>query len=75
MKTKRFHLKDSIVTKRQKYQKKILAWERFLSMPITTKSHMIEEHLEQQEQFHGIGDLTKDFGEQNHQCEAKADRL
>eukprot|EP00957_Ditylum_brightwellii_P207426 15352949-Ditylum_brightwellii.AAC.1 len=44
-------------------------------MPITTKSHMIEEHLEQQEQFHGIGDLTEDFGERNHQYEAKADRL
>ena len=37
MKTKRFHLKDSIVAKRQKYQKKIIMRERFLSMPITTK--------------------------------------
>ena len=44
-------------------------------MPITTKSHLIEEHLDQQEQFQGIGDLTEDFGEQNHQYKAKEDRL
>jgi uncharacterized membrane protein YkoI len=30
--------------------------------------------LEQQEELHGIGDLGKDFGERNHQDQAKADR-
>eukprot|EP00957_Ditylum_brightwellii_P181234 13804984-Ditylum_brightwellii.AAC.1 len=44
-------------------------------MLITTKSHMIKKYSEQQEQFHGIDDLTEDFGEQNHQYEANADRL
>jgi hypothetical protein len=51
------------------------AHERYLGMSITTKSHLVEDHsLEQQEELHGIGDLGEDFGERNHQDQAKADR-
>ena len=52
----------------------MLAWERYLQMSITTKSHMIEDHSNQQRNFSGIGDLTEDFGERNHQYESKADK-
>ena len=75
MKVKRFHLTDEIVEKRKQYAEKILEWERYLGMSITTKSHLIEDHSDQQEMFNGIGDLTEDFGERNHQYEAKADAL
>lgn len=44
-------------------------------MSVTTKSHLAEDHsCEQQENLDGIGNLGKDFGERNHQDEAKADR-
>ena len=75
MKVKRFHLTDEIVNKRKQYAKKVLEWERYLGMSITTKSHLIEDHSDQQQRFNGIGDLTEDFGERNHQYEAKADAL
>ena len=75
MKTKRFHLNDEIINKQRRYQEKMLQWERFLQMSITTKSHLIEDHSDQQERFAGIGDLTEDFGERNHQYEAKQDAL
>jgi hypothetical protein len=46
-----------------------------LGMSVTTKSHLMEDHsLEQQEELNGIGDLGEDFGEQNHQDQAKADQ-
>jgi hypothetical protein len=44
-------------------------------MSVTTKSHLAEDDsCEQQEDLNGIGDVGEDFGEQNHQDEAKADR-
>ena len=61
MKVKRFHLTDEIVEKCKQYAEKILEWERYLGMSITTKSHLIEDHSDQQEMFNGIGDLTEDF--------------
>lgn len=75
MRVKRFHLTDRVIVERKQFQEKILKWERYLGMNTTTKSHMIEDHSDQQEKFQGIGDLTEDFGERNHQYEAKADRL
>ncbi len=43
-------------------------------MSVTTKSHLAEDnYLEQQEDLDGVGDLGKDFGQQNHQDQAKAD--
>jgi hypothetical protein len=43
-------------------------------MNMTTKSHLMEDQsLEQQEELDGIGDLGEDFGEKNHQDQAKAD--
>jgi hypothetical protein len=46
-------------------------------MSMTPKSHLMEDHsipVEQQEEIHGIGDLGEDFGERNHQDQARADR-
>jgi hypothetical protein len=44
-------------------------------MSVTTKSHLAEDHsCEQQGNLDGIGNLGEDFGERNHQDEAKADR-
>jgi hypothetical protein len=44
-------------------------------MSVTTKRHLAEDHsLEQQEDLDGIGDLGEDFGERNHQHQAKANR-
>jgi hypothetical protein len=61
----RFHLTPDIVGK----------GKRFLVMSTTTKSHLMEDHsVEQQWEFDGIGNLGEDFGEQNHQDQAKADR-
>jgi hypothetical protein len=44
-------------------------------MSVTTKSHLIDDHAsEQQEELDGFGDIGEDFGERNHQDQAKADR-
>jgi hypothetical protein len=57
------------------YRDQVLALERYLSMSITTKSHLAEDHsVQQQEDLDGIGDLGEDFGERNHQDEAKANQ-
>ena len=48
MKTKSFYLTPEIIDRQKKYQRKILAWEIFLSMSITTKSHLVEDHSGQQ---------------------------
>jgi hypothetical protein len=53
--------------------KKLL--ETYLGMSVTTKNHLAEDHsVEQMEDLGGIGNLGEDFGERNHQNEAKADR-
>jgi uncharacterized FAD-dependent dehydrogenase len=52
-----------------------LALERYLGMSVMTKSHLAEDHsVEKMEDLGGMGDLGEDFGERNHQDEAKADR-
>jgi hypothetical protein len=44
-------------------------------MSMTTKSRINEDHAVEQQVFHhGIGGNTEDFGERNHQDQAKADR-
>ena len=51
------------------------AHERYLGMSVTTKSHLMEDHaVEQQQELNGFGDLGEDFGERNHQDQAKDDR-
>jgi hypothetical protein len=75
MLTKRFHLTDDIMAKTEQYRSKCLEFERYLQMPITPKSHIIEAHsVQQQQRFHGIGDLDESFGERNHQVETRFDR-
>jgi hypothetical protein len=75
LRTKRFHLTPEISEKGKLYRDRVLALERYLGMSITTKSHLAEDHsCEQQEDLDGIGDIGEDFGERNHQDEAKADR-
>ena len=52
----------------------VLAHAQYLGMSMTTKSHLMEDHaVEQQQELNGFGDLGEDFGEQNHQDQAKAD--
>jgi hypothetical protein len=64
-----------ILQKGKEFCNRILALERYLGMSVTTKSHLMEDHsLEQQEELQGFGDLGEDFGERNHQDQAKADR-
>jgi hypothetical protein len=61
--------------KTRQFRNRVLVLERYLGMSVTTKSHLAEDHsCEQQEDLDGIGNLGKDFGERNHQDEAKADR-
>ena len=68
------HLTPDILEKGKRFRDHILAHERYLGMSTTTKSHLIEDHdTEQQEEIDGLGDLGKDFGERNHQDQAKAD--
>jgi hypothetical protein len=44
-------------------------------MSVTTKSHLIGDHsFEQQEELQGLGNIGEDFGERNHQDQAKADQ-
>jgi hypothetical protein len=75
LRTKRFHLTPDIVRKGKRFRDHVLAYERYLGMSTTTKSHLMEDHsVEQQWEFNGIGDLGEDFGERNHQDQAKADR-
>jgi hypothetical protein len=75
LRTKRFHLTPNIVEATKQYRNRFLALERYLGMSITTKSHIAGYHsVEQQEELDGIGDVGEDFGERNHQDEAKADR-
>jgi hypothetical protein len=75
LRTKRFHLTPGIIDKTKRYRDRFLALERYLRMSITTKSHIAGFHaVEQQEELEGIGDIAEDFGERNHQDEAKADR-
>jgi hypothetical protein len=75
LRTKRFHLTPAILQKGKEFRDRILALERYLGMSVTTKSHLMEDHsLEQQEELQGFGDLGEDFGERNHQDQAKADR-
>ena len=75
LRTKRFHLTPKILEKGKLYHDRVLALERYLGMSVTTKGHLAEDHsVEQQEDLDGIGDLGEDFGERNHQDEAKADR-
>jgi hypothetical protein len=75
LRTKRFHLTPEILQKGREYRDRVLILERYLCMSITTKSHLAEDHsVEQQENLQGIGDLGEDFGERNHQDQAKADR-
>jgi hypothetical protein len=75
LRTKRFHLTPRIVENTKRYRDRFLALERYLGMSITTKSHIAGYHsVEQQEALEGIGDLGEDFGERNHQDEAKSDR-
>jgi hypothetical protein len=75
LRTKRFHLTPDIVRKGKRFRDHVLAHERYLGMSTTTKSHLMEDHsVEQQWEFNGIGNLGEDFGERNHQDQAKADR-
>jgi hypothetical protein len=75
LRTKRFHLTPEISQKTKQFRDRVLVLERYLGMSITTKSHLAEDHsCEQQDDFGGIGDNGEDFGERNHQDEAKADR-
>jgi hypothetical protein len=75
LQTKQFHVMPEIVERAKLYRNRALALERYLGMSVTTKSHLAEDHsVEQQEDLDGIGDLGEDFGERNHQDEAKADR-
>jgi hypothetical protein len=75
LRTERFHLTLEIVEKGKEFHDQVLAHERYLRMRVTTKSHLMEDHsLEQQEEQDGIGDLGEDFGERNHQDQAKADQ-
>jgi hypothetical protein len=75
LRTKRFHLTPDILQKGKRFRDHVLAHERYLGMSTTTKSHLIESHAtEQQEELQGIGDIGEDFGERNHQDQAKADR-
>jgi hypothetical protein len=63
------------VEKTKQYQDRFLALERYLGMSVTTKSHLAEDHsVQQQEDLQGIGDIREDFGERNHQDQAKVDR-
>jgi hypothetical protein len=73
--TKRFHLTPEIVEKGIMFRGRVLAHKRYLGMNMTTKSHLMEDHaVEQQQELNGFGDLGEDFGEQNHQDQAKANR-
>jgi hypothetical protein len=75
LRTKRFHLTPAIAEKTKQFRDRFLALERYLGMSITTKSHLAEDHsVQQQEDLQGIGDIGEDFGERNHQDQAKADR-
>jgi hypothetical protein len=75
LRTKRFHLTPAILAKGKKFRDHVLAHERYLGMSVTTKSHLIDDHAsEQQEELDGFGDIGEDFGERNHQDQAKADR-
>jgi hypothetical protein len=75
LRTKRFHLTPEISEKTKQFRDRVLVLERYLGMSVTTKSHLAEDHsCEQQDAFDGIGDVGEDFGERNHQDEAKADR-
>jgi hypothetical protein len=72
---KRFHVTPEIVEKGIMFRDRVLAHERYLGMNMTTKSHLMEDHaVEQQQEINGFGDLGEDFGERNHQDQAKADR-
>jgi hypothetical protein len=75
LRTKRFHLTPAILAKGKGFRDRVLAYERYLGMSVTTKSHLIGDHsCEQQEELQGLGDIGEDFGERNHQDQAKADR-
>ena len=68
-------LTPEIVEKGIMFRDRILAHKRYLGMSVTTKSHLMEDHaVEQQQELNGFGDLGEDFGERNHQDQAKADR-
>jgi hypothetical protein len=57
------------------YRDQVLALERHLGVSVTTKSRLAKDHsVGQQEDLEVIEDLGEDFGERNHQDEAKADR-
>jgi hypothetical protein len=74
LQTKIFHLTPAILEKGKQFRNRILAHEQYLGMSVTTKSHLMEDHaIEQQQELDGFGDLGEDFGEQNHQDQAKAD--
>jgi hypothetical protein len=67
-------LTPKILENTKQYRDRFLALERYLGTSITTKSHLAGYHsVEQHEDLKGVGDLGKDFGEQKHQDEAKAD--
>jgi hypothetical protein len=73
LRTKRFHLTPAILEKGKEFCSRILAHEQYLGMSVTTKSHLMEDHaVEQQQELDGFSDLGKDFGERNHQDQAKA---
>jgi hypothetical protein len=75
LRTKRFHLTPAILAKGKGFRDRVLAYKRYLGMSVTTKSHLIGDHsCEQQEELQGLGDIGEDFGERNHQDQAKADR-
>ncbi len=75
LRTKRFHLTPDIVAKGKQFRDRVLSYERYLGMSVTTKSHLIGDHsCEQQGELQALGNIGKDFGERNHQDQAKADR-
>lgn len=51
MMTKRYHLTEIIATKTQQYKNKCLELERYIQLSITPKSHVIEDHSFEQQNF------------------------
>ena len=74
LRTKRFHVTDSIVLQTEAYVRKVMELSRYLGFSITPKLHCLESHAVFFLRKHqGFADLAEDAGERAHQSESKKD--
>jgi hypothetical protein len=70
--TKRFHITEQQIKDASEHREHILALWRALGLSVTTKIHIIEDHvIEYLVRLKGFGDLCEDEGERGHQMGAQ----